>query len=67
MNRLFVEGIVAGRDGAEDGYALVADELAAVEAALGEARDGDAIVMMCFEDQAAVLAVLATRGTSLAG
>jgi cyanophycin synthetase len=67
MNRLFVEGIVAGRDGAAGGYALVADELSAVEAALREARSGDTIVMMCFEDQAAVLDCLATRGTSLAG
>jgi hypothetical protein len=45
MNRLFVEGIVAGRDGAAGGYALVADELSAVEAALREARSGDTIVM----------------------
>ncbi len=67
MNRLFVDGIVAGRDGATGSYALVADELAAVEAALTGARPGDAIAMMCFEDQAAVLARLATRGSSLAG
>ena len=67
MNRLFVDGIVEGRDGAAGGYALVADELAAVEAALAAARPGDAIAMMCFEDQAAVLALLATRGSSLAG
>ena len=67
MNRLFVDGIVEGRDGAAGGYALVADELAAVEAALAAARPGDAIVMMCFEDQGAVLELLATRGSSLAG
>jgi len=67
MNRLFVAGISEGRDGAAGGYALVADELAAVEAALAEARPGDAIVMMCFEEQAAVLERLATRGSSLAG
>lgn len=67
MNGLFVAGIVEGRDGAAGGYGLVADELSAVETALAEAQPGDAIVMMCFEDQAAVLAWLATRGTSLAG
>lgn len=67
MDRLFVAGIVEGRDGAAGGYALVADELSAVEAALTEARPGDAIVMMCSEDQAAVLARLATRGSSLGG
>jgi cyanophycin synthetase len=67
MDRLFVAGIVEGRAGAAGGYALVADELAAVEAALAEARPGDAIAMMCFEEQGAVLARLATRGTVLAG
>ncbi len=67
MDRLFVAGIIEGRGGAAGGYALVADELSAVEVALAEARPGDAIVMMCFEDQAAVLARLAMRGSSLAG
>jgi len=67
MNRLFIEGIVEGRAGAVGGYALVPDELSAVGAALAEARPGDALVMMCFEEQAAVLTLLATRGSSLAG
>ncbi len=35
----------------------------ALDAALTFARPGDAIVMMCFEQQADVLAALGERGT----
>ena len=69
MNDLFLAGIAAGiaagHNGATDRRAVVPDELAAVEAALAFARPGDAIVMMCFEEQAAVLARLDARGTLL--
>jgi len=63
MDKLFLDGIAAGREGVAGGSAIVPDELAAVDAALAAARPGDAIVMMCFEDQAAVLARLGERGT----
>ena len=67
MNALFQEGIAAGCGGSLAQSAIVADELAAVAAALAVARPGDAIVMMCFEDQAAVLARLGELGELLAG
>ena len=62
MNALFAAGIIEGRGNA-DAYSIVPDELTALEAALAAAREGDAIVMMCFEQQAEVLATLAERGT----
>jgi cyanophycin synthetase len=63
MNELFLAGIADARDGATSDSAIVHDELSAVATALAAAEPGDAIVMMCFEDQAAVLAQLAERGT----
>ncbi|HEY8597828.1 MAG TPA: Mur ligase family protein [Thermomicrobiales bacterium] len=67
MNDLFLAGIADGRDGVPGGSAVVPDELTAVAAALAFARPGDAIVMMCFEEQAAVLARLGTLGELLPG
>lgn len=67
MNALFAAGIAEGQGRAEGDYAIVPDELAAVDAALAAARPGDAIVLMCFEQQAAVLARLATLGVPVAG
>ena len=63
MNELFLAGIADGRAGATGGSAIVHDELSAVATALAAAQPGDAIVMMCFEDQAAVLVQLGERGT----
>ncbi len=61
MNALFAAGIAEAR---EDGAtAIVPDELIALDTALAAARPGDAIVMMCFEQQAEVLAALGERGT----
>lgn len=65
MDALFVVGIVEGRGNAKRGYALVPNELAAIEAALAMAHPGDVVVMMCFEEQAAVLDRLDTIGTLL--
>jgi cyanophycin synthetase len=62
MNALFVAGIIAG-SGTDDAHTIVPDELTALDAALAQARPGDAIVMMCFEQQADVLAALGERGT----
>lgn len=67
MNKLFREGIAASRDDALAETAIVPDELAAVATALESARPGDTIVMMCFEDQAAVLARLGELGEVLTG
>jgi hypothetical protein len=39
------------------------EEMDALDTALAAARPGDAIVMMCFEQQAEVLAALGERGT----
>lgn len=64
MNALFAAGVVEG-SGTDKAYAVVPDELVALDAALAAARPGDAIVMMCFEQQAEVLAVLGEHGTLL--
>jgi cyanophycin synthetase len=61
MDALFAAGVVEGR-GDDGAYAIVPDEPAALAAALAFARPGDAIVMMCFEQQAEVLAALGERG-----
>jgi cyanophycin synthetase len=66
MNALFAAGVAAGRGTATD-VPIVPDELAAIDIALATARPGDTIVMMCFEQQAEVLAALAQRGTLVAG
>jgi cyanophycin synthetase len=66
MNALFAAGVREG-SGTGDAHAIVPDELAALDAALSVARPGDAIVMMCFEQQAEVLATLAARGTLVNG
>jgi cyanophycin synthetase len=62
MNALFAAGVVEG-SGSDKAYAIVPDELVALDTALAAARTGDAIVMMCFEQQAEVLAALGERGT----
>ena len=67
MNALFLSGIAEGRGGAAGEDTIVSGELEALAAALAVARSGDAIVMMCFEDQAAVLARLGTLGTLVRG
>lgn len=62
MNALFAAGVVEG-SGTDEAYAIVPDELVALDAALAAARPGDAIVMMCFEQQAEVLVLLGERGS----
>jgi len=66
LNALVAAGVAEGRGSASD-VPIVPDELAAIEVALAAARPGDAIVMMCFEQQAEVLAVLAQRGALVGG
>ncbi len=63
MNALFLAGVEEGRNGAPLACTIVGDEREAATAAIAVARPGDAIVMMCFEQQAAVLAYLAEVGS----
>lgn len=67
MNALFAAGIAEGPGSAARETPIVPDELVAVETALAEARAGDAIVMMCFEQQAEVLARLGEVGVGVTG
>ncbi len=61
MNALFAAGVDAARP-APGQYTIAPDELTALTGALAAAREGDAIAMMCLEQQAEVLALLAERG-----
>ncbi len=67
MNALFAAGIAEGRGGIGEPAPIVPDELAALDFALAAARPGDAIVMMCFEQQAEVLARLEELGEPVGG
>ena len=60
MNALFAAGVDAARL-APGQYTVAPDEITALTGALAAARDGDAIAMMCLEQQAEVLALLAER------
>lgn len=59
MDRLYIEGIKAG---GKDRWRVEPDELSAVQAALGIARPGDVIAMMCIEQQAAIHERLSGHG-----
>lgn len=65
MNAAFVAGVEAG-GGTCESYTVVPDELTALTEALAAARAGDVIAMMCLEQQAEALALLAGRGEPLA-
>lgn len=57
MNALFAAGVEAARGS----YSIAPDELTALEAAIDGAGDGDAIAVMCLEQQAEALALLTER------